>query len=665
MKQGNRSWLILSGWAALVLLVGITLCIVELQHLQGHITIGNRDYFGMAARAPYLPGDLSAWVDGFYPVGIPLLARLGLALGVDVAHFGRIVSILGGLLCVLGTAALALHLTHSRVFALFTIGFLISTGTLLFYAGYEGTDMLSAGLQVLALGVLSRNVQDRRLVFAAGMITGLGYLIRYTALVFFLIGAGYWVLLALYHKDIRRLWPIPFFALGFVIGAAPQIVTSLMVTGKPFHMTQAYHIWIKLYGSDDFVATWGSDAAVSLPRLIALDPARFMRNWWSEFTGFWLNQNPPLVDQPLSQFSRAGLLLLAFDRRMRREHRLMLAWFAVGLVAALSIFTINTRFLIVLLPTFMISAVYIIWRVIPAIQVKNIRVPLNILALLGLLVVAAPALWTHAHSREGGPHANAIETSNRMHTAGAHTAQEITTTGPYHQDVASPTRDSYPQLHTMPHAESPSQWRDIALTSGVRFLIYDDNTGSHYFAQYKNLLNPMQRIPGYTPIWIPEKRTFVAYRIEPDTPQPAYPLHEQFENGIELLGYDLATHEYQPEGSGNAIGLYLYWKTTRPVSATLKVFTHVIDAQGALVGQDDSLPVLWMYPVENWQIDEVVIDYHAIALQPQSPLHHLSLQTGFYDAGSGERVPVLNTSEHSAGDKILLATVNIDSSEAP
>lgn len=647
-----------------MLFVGATLSTVVLYHLQGHTTIGNLDYHTMVSRGVRLPGDPLAWADGFYPMGISLLVKLGLSLGVDAAHFGRIVSIAGGLLCMLGTAALALHLTRSRVFALFTIVFLISTGTLLFYAGYEGTDMLSAGLQVLALGVLSRNVQDRRLVFFAGLITGLGYMIRYTALVFFLIGAVYWVLLALLHKDIQHLRPIPFFALGFIIGASPQLVASTIVRGEPFYMTQAYHIWIKLYGGNNFIAT-GGDPTISLPRLIALDPMRFMRNWWGEFSKFWLNQDPALVDQPLLQFSRAGLLLLVFDRRIRSEHRLLLAWFVVGLVSALSIFTISTRFLIVLLPTFMIGAVYIIWRVIPTIQVKNSHIPLNILILLGLLAIAGPALWTYAHSREGGPHTSVIETSDRMHIAGAQTAQEIASTNLYHQDVASSTRDPYRRLNAMPNAESPEQWRIVALASGIRFILYDDNDGSHYYPQQRGLLNPTQRIPGYTPIWVPESRAAIAYRIEPDNPQPTHPLHEQFENGIELLGYDVATYVPQAASSGGSIGVYLYWKATRPVSATLKVFTHVIDAQGALVGQDDSVPVLWLYAVKDWQMGEMVIDYHTIAVQSQSPLQNLSLQTGFYEAGDGKRIAVLNNSEHSAGDKIILTTVNIGAAEAP
>mgnify|MGYP000883804097 CR=1 FL=1 len=654
-KTGGQTWLAIGGWAASALLLLAAFSVVELSHLQGHITIGNLDYFGMVGRAKNLPASLSAWVDGLYPVGIPLLARWGLALGVDVAHFGRIVSIFGGLLCGLGTAALALHITHSRLFALIALAAVLSTGTLLFYAGYEGTDMLAAGLQVLALGVLSRDVRDRHGAFLAGAVTGLGYLIRYTALLSFLICTLYYVALAIGHKEKRRLGCVLFYGLGFVIGAAPQMVPSLMVTGKPFYMTQVYHIWIKLHGGDDFIATWGSDPTIGLIKLIALDPWLFVRNGWGEFTQFWLRQDPTLLDQPLLQFSRAGLLLFVCDRRAPWEQRLLLAGYAVGITTALSIFTLNTRFLIILLPLFIISALYIVWRVIPCVHIKGVTVPLNTLALVGLLVVAMPSFSAYAHTREGGPHANVIQTSNRMMAAGASGAQEIASTNLYHQDVSSPTRDAYQKLFAMPAAASLSEWRVQALAAGVRFIIYDNDNGVHYYPQYETLLNPYERVPGYTPLWIPEDQGFVAYRIEPESPRPANPLDAQFNNGIELLGYDLATHVNQPAGSGSAIGLYLYWRATQPVSETLKVFVHGIDAQGQLVAQDDSIPVLWTYPVAAWQRDETVIDYHHIAVRPEVPLHNLTLQVGLYAADSGERVTVV-----PAGDKIILTTVNME-----
>ena len=118
-------------WALGGLALAVALAIVERSHLQGHITIGNLDLFGMIGRATLLPGDLSAWVSGLYPVGIPLLLRIGLALGLDVARMGQFVSLLGGILCLYGGGLLAWHLTRSRGFALLTMAYLLTTRAIL------------------------------------------------------------------------------------------------------------------------------------------------------------------------------------------------------------------------------------------------------------------------------------------------------------------------------------------------------------------------------------------------------------------------------------------------------------------------------------------------------------------------------------------------------
>jgi hypothetical protein len=155
--------------AALVvigLVLAAVLAFIEASNLQEQITIRNQDFFGMAARSKLLPGSLPAWVNGFYPVGIPLLLRIGLALGLDVVRSGQVLSLFGGVLCLYGGGLLAWHLTRSHIMTFFTMACLLSTGPFLLFSGFEGTDMLAAGLQVLALAVLARNPRDRRIAMS-------------------------------------------------------------------------------------------------------------------------------------------------------------------------------------------------------------------------------------------------------------------------------------------------------------------------------------------------------------------------------------------------------------------------------------------------------------------------------------------------------------------
>jgi hypothetical protein len=665
--QRSKRWQQVA-WVLGSLVLAVALALVERSHLQGHITIGNLDLFGMIERAKLLPGDLSAWVSGLYPVGIPLLLRTGLALGLDVARTGQIGSLVGGILCLYGGGLLAWHLTHSRGLALLTMAYLLATRAILFYSGFEGTDVLAAGLQILALGVLAHDPQRRRVVLAAGVVNGLAYLIRYTAMVLLLIILAYLLLVALVRRERNGLWSVPVYALGFLVGALPQIVPSLLVKGDPFYQTQAYHIWLKLYTGSDFVRALqqASPVEITLWELFRLGPRRFVGNWWQEFSRFWLTLDVPLLDQPLAQLARAGFLFAVLDKQeLSALYRTLLALVVVGITGLLSIFTIDMRFLILLIPVLMVCALYFLWRILPSqLVLGRVRLPVN-LVVLGLLWVPLLAVpWQYAHSREGGPHANVVNTSNMLHAAGARTAGEIVSTNLYHQDVSSPTRDRFTMLYTLKAPPTVDELRQMALESGHHFLIYDASGGPAYYPQYEDLLWPGNRHPGYTPIWASpawedEDRRFAAYRLDPDHPAPQVSTQVSLAGGLSLQGYDLTVSADQPAGTGSRVGLYLYWQTTEPVTESLKAFVHLFDPQGNLIAQHDSVPAMWTYDTQDWQPGEVVVDFHWMAVPPDVEPGTYTIAVGLYNAGTGMRWPVLDESGQPSGDQIVLTQTDL------
>jgi len=655
-------------WIVGSLLLAAALVLVELSHLREHITIGNLDFFGMVERARSLPGDLAAWVSGFYPVGIPLLLRLGLTLGLDVARTGQAVSILGGVLCLYGGGLLAWHVTRSRGMALLVMAYLLSTRAVLFYSGFEGTDMLAAGLQVLALGVLARDPQDRRVVLAAGVINGLAYLARYTAMVLLVVCLAYLVVAALVRRERRGLWAAPLYGLGFLVGALPQIVPSLLVKGTPFYQTQAYHIWLKLYANSDFVGALqqSSPVDITLWELFWLEPRRFVANWWREFSRFWLTLEVPLLDQPLAQVGKAGFLFAALDvRRLPVAYRVLLSLIIIGVVGMLSIFTLDMRFLILLIPVLMLCALYFLWRLLPdCLRLGRIRLPLGLLVLGVLWVPLAAVPWTFARSGEGGPHAGVIETSNMLHAAGAEAADEIVSTNLYHQDVSSPTRDRFTMLYGLEAPPTVEALRRLALESGYRFLIYDAPGGLAYHPQYEELLWPGTRHPGYTPIWaapawVEEDERFAVYRIEADTPSPQVSTSVSLAGGVSLGGYDLVVSEDQPVGTGSRVGLYLYWRTTEPLTESLKVFVHLFDPHGNLMAQHDSIAAMWTYDTRSWQPGETVVDFHWMEVPPDVERGASAIAVGLYNNGTGERWPVLGELGQPSGDQITLTQIDL------
>ena len=130
-------------------------------------------------------------------------------------------------------------------------------------------------------------------------------------------------------------------------------------------------------------------------------------------------------------------------------------------------------------------------------------------------------------------------------------------------------------------------------------------------------------------------------------------------NGIALTGYELYQSADQPPGRGQRVGLYLHWRTSAPVSQSLKVFVHVFNADGQLVTQHDSIPALWTYPVEHWTVGETVVDFHPLLFAPEAGSGPFTVQVGFYDAGTGARVPV-QAAQAASGDAIVVTQLMLE-----
>ncbi|NJN65253.1 MAG: hypothetical protein HC884_00350 [Chloroflexaceae bacterium] len=87
--------------------------------------------------------------------------------------------------------------------------------------------------------------------------------------------------------------------------------------------------------------------------------------------------------------------------------------------------------------------------------------------------------------------------------------------------------------------------------------------------------------------------------------------------------------------AGAKLFVTLFWRVQTPTLRDLRVFLHLRDEAGHLVGQHDTLG----YPSREWREGDRFVTFHTIPL-PAHPLngpHHLAL--GLYDVVSGERLP--------------------------
>jgi hypothetical protein len=82
--------------------------------------------------------------------------------------------------------------------------------------------------------------------------------------------------------------------------------------------------------------------------------------------------------------------------------------------------------------------------------------------------------------------------------------------------------------------------------------------------------------------------------------------------------------------SGADLHLVLYWQAVAPVAESYTVFTHLVDESGALVAQQDNLPVTGLAPTDTWQPGAIIRDPYRLALPAAAAGGPYEVRVGMY-----------------------------------
>jgi len=134
-----------------------------------------------------------------------------------------------------------------------------------------------------------------------------------------------------------------------------------------------------------------------------------------------------------------------------------------------------------------------------------------------------------------------------------------------------------------------------------------------------------------------------------------HPLDVEFGHQIRLLGYNLPIETVTP---GDILQLTLFWQAITPMKQRYKVFTHVLDPYGHLVGQRDAEPGGGAKITTLWAAGEQITDNYGLLILPGTPPGKYLLEVGLYGADDGLRLSVVN-SKREAGDSVVLQTVQV------
>jgi len=145
--------------------------------------------------------------------------------------------------------------------------------------------------------------------------------------------------------------------------------------------------------------------------------------------------------------------------------------------------------------------------------------------------------------------------------------------------------------------------------------------------------------------------------VEPPSYSWEHLVHYSLSDKVALVGYNLDRTTVRP---GDTLKLTLYWKTLGEMDRDYTVFTHLIDGESHIWGQEDSQPLDGYYPTSLWEEGEVVEeDSYAIVVRGDAPAGEYRLEVGMYLLSTGERLPLLDEAGRVKDNRILLERVEI------
>lgn len=136
-------------------------------------------------------------------------------------------------------------------------------------------------------------------------------------------------------------------------------------------------------------------------------------------------------------------------------------------------------------------------------------------------------------------------------------------------------------------------------------------------------------------------------------PEMRFPAQTQIGGAIALVGYDLDSATVKP---GTALRLTLYWHPQARVEKSYTVFTHLLDSQNRIWGQEDSVPCAGACETTSWIEGEFIVDSYLITVSPDAPVGEYRIALGMYDPASMERLPAFDGNGMGwPDDRVMLA----------
>ncbi len=139
------------------------------------------------------------------------------------------------------------------------------------------------------------------------------------------------------------------------------------------------------------------------------------------------------------------------------------------------------------------------------------------------------------------------------------------------------------------------------------------------------------------------------------------PLDVKLGDEVALLGYNLFSRGVE---AGDILPLTFFWQALAQPQERYKVFVHVLDRAGHIVGQWDSEPGDGMNITTLWQPGETVVDNYGVLIRPGTPPGTHRIEVGMYSPASGQRL-VVSEEDQAHDDHFALNPIRVQRPRRP
>ena len=539
-------------------------------------------------------------------------------------------------------------------------------------AGYLDAEVLVVPLSVATWYWACRAVRsaDGRLggrhALVAGLLCGTLYLAKGTGPLFAVAFAAALLLTQRLRFGTRR--GIGIFAAGFVAVALPLLIFNLFRYGNPLYNFNTAHVMWLDHWPDAYVywpeelPTFGTylqshTVGMAVQRLVD-GLLRAPQQWYEASRPFWLPHQPA----PWVTWTTSGLLLLLLGwliRHATQRWQTRRAWVWTSLVLV-AIFCVlfgwyapvddSPRFVLPLAPLIYIALLWVVRQ--ETASAPHLARWVSSALVVVCLLQAGSTLLLHradfhllaempAHDRQENQDTVAFMEVLLQRTEPGDTV----VFGPTHALAEWLAFDR--QLLPIPYVRQ--DWHSFSTwlaAREVRYVVVDYESWDRrrlllgqYF-DYDLGLQAAELPPGWAlvepsafpcnPCMFSYDGTSVAAAV------PGVPTALVYDDAFTLVGYDV---DPSPPQSEQPWRVTLSWRALRVVEDDVHVFVHVVDQDGQLVAQHDSVMAEGRLPASLLVPHTTIRDSHPL---PPLPPGHYSLYVGMYRWETLERLPAFD-----------------------